>query len=200
MNIRRTKKGRTVLTAVAITTGLVLTVAGCGGGGDDGGSDKDTSSSSPAKNDEGDQGGDKGNSESPSAERILAEVKSDGLTLAVTSANRDDGGFVTVEGTVTNNSGKAWVAADWRGDERELAGNGGSIAGASLVDQTAKKKYLVLRDTEGRCLCTRFTGGVRSGETTEWFAQFPAPPEDTTKVSFQVGSMPPASVEISEGE
>ncbi|MBQ0846766.1 hypothetical protein ACFU9Y_14495 [Streptomyces sp. NPDC057621] len=197
MNIRRTTKGRTVLTAVAITTGLVLTVAGCGGGGDDEGSDKNPSSSSPAKNDGGD---DKEKSESPSAQQILAEVKSGGLTLAVTSANRDDGGFVTVEGTVTNNSGKSWVAADWRGDERELAGNGGSIAGASLVDQTGKKKYLVLRDTEGRCLCTRFTGGVRSGETTEWFAQFPAPPEDTTKVSFQVGSMPPASVEISEGE
>ncbi|MET9562826.1 hypothetical protein [Streptomyces tauricus] len=197
MNIRRTTKGRTVLTAVAITTGLVLTVAGCGGGGDDEGSDKNTSSSSPAKNGEDD---DKQSSESPSAQQILAEVKSGGLTLAVTSANRDEGGFVTVEGTVTNNSGKSWVAADWRGDERELAGNGGSIAGASLVDQTGKKKYLVLRDTEGRCLCTRFTGGVQSGETTEWFAQFPAPPEDTAKVSFQVGSMPPASVEISEGE
>ncbi|MEU6027356.1 hypothetical protein ABZ825_10075 [Streptomyces tauricus] len=197
MNIRRTTKGRTVLTAVAITTGLVLTVAGCGGGGDDEGSDKKTSSSSPAKNGEGD---DRQSSESPSAQQILAEVKSGGLTLAVTSANRDEGGFVTVEGTVTNNSGKSWVAADWRGDERELAGNGGSIAGASLVDQTGKKKYLVLRDTEGRCLCTRFTGGVQSGETTEWYAQFPAPPEDTAKVSFQVGSMPPASVEISEGE
>ncbi|MFJ2257807.1 hypothetical protein ACIOKD_05575 [Streptomyces sp. NPDC087844] len=197
MNIRRTTKGRTVLTAVAITTGLVLTVAGCGGGGDEEGSDKNTSSSSPAKNDGGD---DKESSESPSAQQVLAEVKSGGLTLAVTSVKRDDGGFVTVGGTVTNNSGKSWVAADWRGDERELAGNGGSIAGASLVDQTGKKKYLVLRDTEGRCLCTRFTGGVQSGETTEWFAQFPAPPEDATKVSFQVGSMPPASVEISEGE
>jgi hypothetical protein len=120
--------------------------------------------------------------------------------VAVTSADRDEGGFVTVEGTVTNGSGKSWVAADWRGDERELAGNGGSIAGASLVDQGGKKKYLVLRDTEGRCLCTRFTGGVQPGETTEWFAQFPAPPEGTTEVSFQVGSMPPAAVEISEGE
>ncbi|MEU5703748.1 hypothetical protein [Streptomyces aurantiacus] len=197
MNIRHTTKGRTVLTAVAITTGLVLTVAGCGGGGDDKDSGKKTSSSSPAKSDGGD---DKQGSQSPSAQQVLAEVKSDGLTLAITSANRDEGGFVTVEGTVTNGSGKAWVAADWRGDERELAGNGGSLAGAGLVDQAGKKKYLVLRDTEGRCLCTRFTGGVLSGETTEWFAQFPAPPADTTKVSFQVGSMPPASVEISEGE
>ncbi|MCX4560591.1 hypothetical protein OHU07_25815 [Streptomyces phaeochromogenes] len=198
MNIRRTTKGRTVMTAVAITTGLVLTVAGCGGGGDDGGSDKKTSSSSPAKNDDG--GDDKEQSQAPPAKEALAEVKAGGLTLAVTSAVRDDGGFVTVEGTVTNGSGKPWVAADWRGDESELAKNGGSIAGASLVDQTGKKKYLVLRDTEGRCLCTRFTGGVLSGDTADWFAQFPAPPEDTTKVSFQVGSMPPAAVELSEGE
>lgn len=198
MSIRRITKGRTVPTAVAITTGLVLAVAGCGGGGgDDGGSDKNTSSSSPAK-DKGNGGGQK--SGAPPAQEILAEVRAGGLTLAVTSADRDEGGFVTVEGTVTNGSGKSWVAADWRGDERELAGNGGSVAGAALVDQSGKKKYLVLRDTEGRCLCTRFTGGLQPGETTEWFAQFPAPPEDTTEVSFQVGSMPPASVEISEGE
>jgi C4-type Zn-finger protein len=121
------------------------------------------------------------------------------LVLAVTSAKRDGGGFVTVEGTVTNNTDTLWVAADWRGDEKELARNGGSIAGASLIDQKGKKKYLILRDTSGRCLCTQFTGGVRQGETTQWFAQFPAPPADTTAVDFQVGSMPPASIEISEG-
>jgi hypothetical protein len=73
------------------------------------------------------------------------------------------------------------------------------MAGAALVDQVGKKKYLVLRDTEGRCLCTRFSGGLRQGQTTDWFAQFPAPPEGTTKVEFQVGAMPPASIEISEG-
>ncbi|GGL07036.1 hypothetical protein [Streptomyces flaveus] len=197
MNLRHTMKGRTVLTAVAITTGLVLTVAGCGGG--DGGDepDKNASSSSPAKSEGSD---DKQESQAPPASQTLAEVKGGGLTLAVTSATRDEGGFVTVEGTVTNGSGKPWVAADWRGDESELVKNGGSIAGASLVDQAGKKKYLVLRDTEGRCLCTRFTGGVGSGDTTEWFAQFPAPPEGTAKVDFQVGAMPPASVELSEGE
>jgi len=132
--------------------------------------------------------------------QVLAEVKGEnGLVLAVTSAKRDDGGFVTVEGTVTNDTDTLWVAADWRGDERELARNGGSIAGASLIDQKGKKKYLILRDTSGRCLCTQFTGGVRQGETTQWFAQFPAPPAGTSAVDFQVGSMPPASIEISEG-
>ncbi|MFC4471386.1 hypothetical protein ACFPH6_44045 [Streptomyces xiangluensis] len=197
MNLRHTMKGRTVMTAVAITTGLVLTVAGCGGGDDGDNPDKNASSSSPTKSEGSD---DKQESQAPSPEQVLAEVKGGGLTLAVTSATRDEGGFVTVEGTVTNGSGKPWVAADWRGDESELVKNGGSIAGASLIDQTGKKRYLVLRDTEGRCLCTRFTGGVGSGDTTEWFAQFPAPPEGTTKVDFQVGAMPPASFELTEGE
>ncbi|MGW0827444.1 hypothetical protein [Streptomyces sp. NPDC002845] len=197
MEFRYTTKGRMVMTAVTIASGLVFMVAGCGGGGDDDKTSNAGSSSAPADN-SGDDG--KQESEAPAAETVLAEVKAGGLTLMVTSATRDEGDFVTVEGTVTNGTGQPWVGADWRGDESELIKNGGSIAGASLIDQTGKKKYLVLRDTEGRCLCTRFTGGVQTGATTEWFAQFPAPPEGTTEVDFQVGSMPPASIELSEGE
>jgi hypothetical protein len=199
MDLRHTMKGRRALSAVAITTGLLLTVAGCGGGGDDGKSAKETASSSTSARSS--SGGDEPESESPESSPVLAEVKGEnGLVLAVTAAKRDSGGFVTVEGTVTNNTGTLWVAANWRGDESELVKNGGSIAGASLVDQKGKKKYLILRDTSGRCLCTKFTGGVREGATADWYAQFPAPPEGTTKVSFQVGAMPPATVELSEGE
>ncbi|WP_338896339.1 hypothetical protein WBG99_12100 [Streptomyces sp. TG1A-60] len=197
MKFRYTMKGRMALTTVTIATGLVLTVAGCGGGGDDDKSSDTAASSTPSK-DTGDAG--KQESEAPATESVLTEVKAGGLTLKVTSATRDGGGFVTVGGTVTNGTGKPWVGAEWRGDESELVKNGGSIAGASLIDQTGKKKYLVLRDTEGRCLCTRFTGGVGTGATTDWFAQFPAPPEGTTSVDFQVGSMPPASIELSEDE
>lgn len=131
---------------------------------------------------------------------MLAESKDGDIGLTITSAVRDSGGFVTVSGTVTNSGSRLWTAADWRGDENELRGNASSVAGASLVDQNGKKKYLILRDTEGRCLCTRFTGGVKTGETVDWFAQFPAPPQDTTSVDFQVGSMPPATIELSEDE
>ncbi|MDU8994825.1 MULTISPECIES: hypothetical protein [Streptomyces] len=197
MDFRHTMKGRRALSTVAITTGLLLTVAGCGGGGS-GKSDKgsSTSSSSATKS----NGGTTQSKPPESTAAPLAEVKGSGLVLTVTSAKRDGGGFVTVEGTVTNNTSALWVAAEWLGDERELARNGGSIAGASLIDQKGKKKYLILRDTSGRCLCTQFTGGVRQGATADWFAQFPAPPADTTNVDFQVGSMPPASIQISDGE
>jgi hypothetical protein len=197
MDLRHTMKGRRAMAVVAVSTGLLLTVSGCGGG--DGG-DKPKAGSSSSQSDKG--GGDDAQQASPTAsqDQVLAEVKGEnGITLTVTSAKRDQGGFVTIEGTVTNNTDNAWVAADWRGDERELSKNGASIAGASLIDQKGKKKYLILRDTSGRCLCTQFTGGVSQGATTQWFAQFPAPPADTTAVDFQVGSMPPASIEISEG-
>ncbi|GAA2320497.1 hypothetical protein OKJ48_27950 [Streptomyces kunmingensis] len=199
MKLRRTTTTRRSLTVAAITAGLVLTVAGCGTGGDgDGDNAKDSSTPSTAATD---KSGDAEPSASPAAtDKVLAEVKGEGgITLTVSSAARDGGGFVTVQGTVLNGTGKAWVPVNWRGDERELMANGGSIAGAALVDEAGKKKYLILRDTEGRCLCTRFTGGVRNGETATWYAQFPAPPEGTDKLSFQVGAMPPAPVEITEG-
>ncbi|WP_435246003.1 hypothetical protein [Streptomyces sp. NRRL F-5630] len=187
--------------ALSLVAALSLTVASCGGEGE-GDSKKESRASSPAAPRED-------SPSSPAAqpssgddeETVLAEVKGgQELDLKVTSAQRDAAGFVTVSGTVTNGSGNAWTAADWRGDERELRDNGGSIAGASLVDATAKKRYLVLRDTQGRCLCTRFVGGVNPGATTDWFAQFPAPPSSTKKVTFQVGSMPPAEIPLSEAQ
>lgn len=199
MKLRRTMKTRRAMTAVAITTGLVLVVAGCGGGdGGDDDSKSDKGSSSAPSGDSGD--GKDEQPQEPAEDQALAESKGDGVTLVIDSAKRDEGGFVTVSGKVTNTSGRLWSGGQWRGDERELRANGGSVAGASLVDSTGKKKYLVLRDTSGRCLCTKFEGGVDSGETLDWFAQFPAPPEETTKVNFQVGAMPPTPIEISEGE
>ncbi|MFF2129950.1 hypothetical protein ACFVW1_32135 [Streptomyces olivochromogenes] len=196
MDLRHTMKGRRALAAVAITTGLLLTVSGCGGG-DGGDKPSGTSTSQSSKG-----GGSKPQaSPTPSQETALAEVKGGDITLTIASAVRDQGGYVTVSGKVTNGGGQFWIASNWRGDERELSGNGASLAGASLIDSKGKKKYLVLRDTQGRCLCTKFDGGgVEAGQSADWFAQFPAPPADTTNVDFQVGSMPPASIQISDGE
>ncbi|MEN8651223.1 hypothetical protein ABCR94_11405 [Streptomyces sp. 21So2-11] len=203
MSMRHTMKARRALTAVAITTGLVLTVAGCGGGG--GEDDKPKAGSSSTPTDKGKEGEEtpKGDEPSPPAEEtVLAEMTggSDNTTLIVSSAVRDEGGFLTVSGKVKNGKGSFWNPTSWRGDEKELSANSSSMAGASLVDRTGKKKYLILRDTEGRCLCTQFGGAFKTGEEKTWFAQFPAPPTESTKVDFQIADMPPASIEISDGE
>ncbi|MFJ8926829.1 hypothetical protein ACIRLA_09670 [Streptomyces sp. NPDC102364] len=195
MNLRRTKTSRRALAAATIAVGLALTVSGCGGDGD-GDEGKAAKSSAPAQ-----QGGnDESESSAPSTDKPLAEVKSNDITLTITSATRDQGGFLNIAGTVTNGKSGIWVADEWRSPETELQGNGGSMAGASVVDQEGKKKYLILRDTQGRCLCTKFEGGVDQGKSRDWFAQFPAPPEGTKSVQFQVPTMPPAQLNLTEGE
>ncbi|MGW6490996.1 hypothetical protein [Streptomyces sp. NPDC055056] len=196
MDLRHAMMGRRAMTAVAITTGLLLTVAGCGGSGGDDKSNESSAASSPTASQ--DDGGTK-ESSTPSADKVLATAKDGDITVTINSAQRDQGGFVTVAGQVTNGGSSSWLGADWQSNETELAGNGGSLSGASLVDEKGKKKYLVLRDTSGRCLCTKFSR-LRPGDTASWFAQFPAPPDGTDTVSFQVGALPPTSVDLSEGE
>ncbi|NBM17328.1 hypothetical protein GUY61_17230 [Streptomyces sp. GC420] len=197
MSVRHTLKARRALTAVAITTGLALAVAGCGGEDDD--KPEAASSSSPAT-DGGKNKEDESSPEAPVQDQVLAEVTGgEGVTLTIRSAVRDAGGFLTVTGKVKNGGSGRWVATEWRGDEKELQRNAASMAGAAVVDKSGKKKYLVLRDTEGRCLCATFTP-FKAGEEKTWYAQFPAPPESTTSVDFTIADMPPATIEISGGE
>ncbi|MDQ8702435.1 hypothetical protein RCO28_07990 [Streptomyces sp. LHD-70] len=190
-------KARRALTAAALTTGLVLTMAGCGDDEADGkkrSSSESTSSSKGQGNEETDEPSE------PVQDEVLAEVTGgEGITLTFNSAVRDQGGFLTVSGKVKNGSSGRWIANAWRGEEQELQRNAASMAGATLVDKAGKKRYLILRDTEGRCLCTAFTP-FKSGEEKSWYAQFPAPPESTTDITFQIADMPPADIQITEGE
>ncbi|MFD5023510.1 hypothetical protein [Streptomyces sp. NPDC058373] len=189
--LRKNKKKTLILAAMALSSTVVI--SGCSA--DEEGSGDKTPTASVSR--DGKEEGQKGSQAPPEAEENLAEVTSSSVTLTVTSAQRDSAGFLTVSGTVRNDTDGLWTGGDWLGDERELRRNGGSVAGASLIDKSAKKKYLVLRDTGGRCLCTKFEGGVKSGDSAEWFAQFPAPPGEVAEVDFQVGNMPPASIKLS---
>ncbi|MDI3390427.1 hypothetical protein QIS99_30170 [Streptomyces sp. B-S-A8] len=190
-------KARRALTAGLLATGLVLTMSGCGG--EDGGGGKNRASSESTSGGKSDEGN-KEQSHEPTEEKVLAEVSNSDARLVINSAVRDQGGFLTVSGTVTNISGKFWNPSQWRGDEKELNANGASMAGAALVDKAGKKRYLILRDTGGRCLCTQFTGGIKPNEAKPFFAQFPAPPQSTTDITFQIADMPPADIQITEGE
>jgi hypothetical protein len=193
MIIRRTKKASRCLTVAAVVTALVLT-AGCSGGSEDG---KEKTGATSGQEDKGEGKGES----APESDKVLAEVKGgDSMTLTVNSAEREEGGFVTVNGQLTNGSGKLWTGVEWKSDETELSlKNRASMAAAKLTDKAGKKRYFILRDTEGRCLCTSFQGGLKPGETKSWYAQFPAPPDETNKVDFQIADMPPASIELSEG-
>ncbi|MCP3766749.1 MULTISPECIES: hypothetical protein [unclassified Streptomyces] len=192
MSIRFTTKARRGMAAFTVAAGLALGVVGCGGGGDDGKGATATASAS------------KGNGSAPSAQEEqaddpIAELRgSDGLILQVMSAERDAGGFVTVNSILKNDGAKSvTIPAALSGNETEIVRNGRSLGGATLVDSKSKKRYYVLRDTEGRPLTTTGFSAIKAGESLSVFMQFPAPPADASEVTFQLPTFASGTIQIS---
>ncbi len=194
MRTGQTKRTGSRATAAVLAAALALALAGCGSGGAKSRSASATSSTTPVSTATG------GPAAPQDPTQVLATIKGpDGIVLTINSAKRETGGFVTVTGTVKNTGGQPFSqAGSWRGDEEELQKNGGSLAGATLVDTLGKKRYYVLRDTEGRCLCSTGLDIIQPGATMPVFAQFPAPPATTTQVDFDLPTLPTASIVISQ--
>ncbi|MFF9484431.1 hypothetical protein [Streptomyces sp. NPDC014676] len=192
MSIRITAKARRGMVALTAVAGLALGMAGCGGGGGD---DEKTKPSSPASKDSGSQP----SAQEGQAETPLAELKgTDGLLLQVTSAVRDSGGFVTVSGNLKNDGAESVaVPPQMSGDETEVVSHGPSLGGATLVDSKGKKRYYVLRDTDGRPLTTTGLTTLNAGQALPVFMQFPAPPADTADVTLQVPTFSSGTIKIS---
>ncbi|WP_030666622.1 hypothetical protein [Streptomyces cellulosae] len=191
MSIRFTAKARRGMVTLTVAAGLAVGMAGCGGGGDD---DKKPQASASTTKDDG---------SAPSAQEgtdePLAELKGeDGLLLEIASVQRDSGGFVTVSGELRNDGDKATrLSVRTAGDETEIIRHGSSLGGATLVDSGTKKRYYVLRDTEGRPLTTTGVPRIDSGASVPVFMQFPAPPTSTTEVTFQLPTFAAATIKIS---
>ncbi|WP_395363092.1 hypothetical protein ACHGLA_23565 [Streptomyces sp. YH02] len=121
-----------------------------------------------------------------------------GVQLSITSAERDAGGFLTIKGQLTNSSDSSVILpAEMRGNETEVIKHGLTMAGATLVDSVGKKRYYVLRDTDGRPLTTTGLDSLGPGKSIAVFMQFPAPPPATTEVSFQLPTFEPATLKLS---
>ncbi|MGA5350646.1 hypothetical protein ACPCSQ_33935 [Streptomyces griseoincarnatus] len=191
MSVRFTTRVRSGAVALVVAAGLALGASGCGGNGDD---DKPKSRASATEGRGSDPSAQEGQEEA-----ALAELKGrDGLVLILESATRDAGGFVTVSGEIKNDgSDDARVPIETRGDETEIMRHGGSFGGATLVDSASKKRYYVLRDTDGRPLTTTNIPRIKPGETVPVFMQFPAPPADTSEVTFQVPTFASGTIQIS---
>ncbi|WP_407837489.1 hypothetical protein ACE1OC_15280 [Streptomyces sp. DSM 116496] len=181
--------------AVAVAAVLALALAGCGGGGE--------KAKEPTKSETPQSQGSSPQQPAPTASKgsgpleVIATAQGpSGVVLELNSAVRDQDGYVTVSGQIKN-TGSATFSniGPLRGDEKTASP--ASVAGASLVDSVGKKRYLVLRDTEGRCACTTGLAFIKSGESAGFFAQFPAPPATTTEVVFGLPTFAAATIKIS---
>ncbi|MFD3661773.1 hypothetical protein ACFWVF_14440 [Streptomyces sp. NPDC058659] len=190
MNVRYARRG---LTLLAVTSVALLAV-GCGAE-EKPKADKPAAVSSAPQKDATTQG----SQEVAEPTETLAVLKGQkGVELVINSAERDSGGFLTVKGQLKNTSDSAVaLPSQMRGDETEVVKHGNSLGGATLVDSVGKKRYYVLRDTDGRPLTTSALDILPAGAAADVFMQFPAPPASTTDVSFQLPTFEPATLKLS---
>ncbi|MEV4439242.1 hypothetical protein AB0K09_09495 [Streptomyces sp. NPDC049577] len=203
MSVRHRRTVRGGAAGAALVAVLAVAAAGCGDDGGDGGDPGPAHRTSAASGENRPAPGADDSTDSPGGPASgapgepIGEIKGpDGIVVTLTSAVRVSGGFVTVSGAVANHGSKPYTPLTWRSKETELKSQS-SVSGASLVDQAGKKRYLVLRDTDGECLCTTGLVNIRPGESRPVFAQFPAPPSSVTDVDFQLPTMPSVRIKIS---
>ncbi|QIQ02914.1 hypothetical protein [Streptomyces liangshanensis] len=194
---RGVKARRSVGTALAVVA-LGFSLTACGSSGEDGKEPASGAPSTAPKEETPKEEGTDGPTV-PDTTTTLATINgSNGFQFVVNTAARDEGGFLTVTGSIKNTTSKQiYAPTQWSGQETQVKRTGPSLGGTTLVDKGQKKRYYVLRDTDGFPLTTTGITGVKAGESVSFYAQFPAPPEGTSEVDLQVPLMPTATIAIS---
>ncbi len=66
-----------------------------------------------------------------------------------------------------------------------------SISGVHLIDEANNKKYFVVKDSEGDCICSRRIEGIQPWSQKALWAQFPAPPDEVQNITVEIPHFPP---------
>ena len=124
---------------------------------------------------------------------IAAELKAEGtepgITIVIQDLKRDESNSVTLRFQLINESGKTFnPGCNWR--EAGHKGDCDEIGGVHLIDNANKKKYLVVRDSTGKCTCSVIRE-VKSGARANLWAKFAAPPANVEKISVVVPDFQP---------
>ena len=113
-----------------------------------------------------------------------------GLSVEVTELKRGSGGTVTLKFAMVNNTKEKISFGGTYG-----AGGGNvddyTVSGTHLIDAVNKKKYLVVRDSERKCVCSRVESGIPVGERMNLWAKFPAPPDDVKVIAVMIPHFAP---------
>ena len=120
-----------------------------------------------------------------------ADGETSGAKAVVQELKRTGNGTVSLKFTITNGSDKRVNSGYNFADKDHEVIDHGTVGGVQLVDEAGKKKYLVVRDTSGKCVCSSGVNDIKPGETTNLWARFPAPPDTVQKITVIVPHFQP---------
>jgi hypothetical protein len=67
----------------------------------------------------------------------------------------------------------------------------GTFGGVHLIEPVGKKKYLVVRDSESKCDCSRGVKDIAAKSRANLWARFPAPPDNVERITVVVPKFSP---------
>jgi len=126
------------------------------------------------------------------APTLAAELKADGtepgISIVIQDLKRDESNSVTLRFQLVNESGKPFhPGCKWREASNRACEE---VGGVHLIDNANKKKYLVVRDSAGKCACSTVQQ-VKAGARSNLWAKFAAPPANVEKVTVVVPDFQP---------
>ena len=111
----------------------------------------------------------------------------DGVTVELMSVTRGDGDTITIKYKYANSGSKTatiYKLGRFSGDNMALH--------VYYVDARNKKKYLVIKDAEGKPVASNMTYlELEAGASRNGWAKFPGPPAGVDKISVYLPGAPP---------
>lgn len=107
-----------------------------------------------------------------------------GIRVEVVELKRTSGNTVNLKFAMINDSDKDMGFSYDYGEGS--TSDFGTVGGVHLIDAEGKKKYFVVRDTEGACACSRGLKDIKPKTRANLWAKFPAPPDDVQKITVVI--------------
>src|SRR5438067_1900261 len=120
-----------------------------------------------------------------------ADGETSGMKVVVQELKRTSGGTISMKFTITNGTDKRTRGGNEFGDKDHEYIDYNTVGGVQLVDEAGKKKYFVVRDTAGKCVCSQGIKEISPGETVNLWARFPSPPDAVQKITVIVPHFQP---------
>jgi hypothetical protein len=118
-----------------------------------------------------------------------ADGETPGARVEVQELKRVSGGTVMMRFVLINDADKTLnVGYDFgAGSTSDI----GTVGGVHLIEPVGKKKYLVVRDTENKCDCSRGVKDLAPKSRANLWARFPAPPDNVEKIGVVIPHFSP---------
>jgi hypothetical protein len=116
-------------------------------------------------------------------------VESLPLRVEISSLAREGEGVVSMDCALVNTSATQTVALG--NTFAPEAGDSDTLAGVSLLQEAGPKRFYILRDHDGRAVCTGPIGEIGPGERRAVRAKFPAPGGDVGNLTVEFPGLPP---------